>query len=216
MKYDLSICIPLGPAKAKKWLPWLNHQLLKVKEDLLEKGYSFEIIIGTEIPILECMRVLDDLLEIKFIQTSAKVGAKRNKMNKLARGTYIAQMDADDWFPKYRFSFQLEQLISKNQKITTVSKIPCFDVRTKEFLLNTGFSESCLMYHRKVAKSKFGSSVREGNNFCFGHNIYVIDDPILIIALTHGSNTVLRSGSLLETSLDIFDEFEKDFLFNKF
>jgi glycosyltransferase involved in cell wall biosynthesis len=61
------------------------------------------------------------------------IGAKRNRGCELARGTFIAQWDDDDWYAPSRLSAQLEPLLSGAAQVTALSAGFFFDLPRWQF-----------------------------------------------------------------------------------
>jgi len=127
-------------------------------------------------------------------------------MNKMAKGEFVAQMNANDWVADYRFSFQLGQLIGSskdNVLATTTDRIPCYDVNQSRYSVFPETSVSCLMYN-KTTKNEPDVVVTTSNE-----NVLVINDPLLMIKLTTELKGKLRD---MDKDFKPFDEWEIEFL----
>lgn len=72
---------------------------------------------------------------IRYFRLPGKlsIGSKRNRGCQLARGTFLAQWDDDDWYASSRLSAQLEPLISGSAQISALSAGVFFDLPHWEF-----------------------------------------------------------------------------------
>jgi len=82
--------------------------------------------LGTEI---------EDDSHIRYLRMPGRlsIGAKRNRACELARGTFIAQWDDDDWYAPSRLSAQLEPLLSGAAQISGLSAGAFFDLSRWQF-----------------------------------------------------------------------------------
>jgi len=75
----------------------------------------------------------DDRIRYIKLPNILSIGAKRNRACELARGSYIAHWDDDDWYASNRLSRQLAPLIDGSADITALRANIFFDLRRWKF-----------------------------------------------------------------------------------
>jgi O-antigen biosynthesis protein len=75
----------------------------------------------------------DERIRYFRLPTRLSIGAKRNRGCELARGTFIAQWDDDDWYAPNRLTAQIEPLLSGASQISALSAGVFFDLPRWQF-----------------------------------------------------------------------------------
>lgn len=233
-----------------KWSPWLSYQIKKQILYLKEKSLTYEIFIITsseEVSLYfknlkSSNMALYFRLKILKVSEYSDIGTLRNTAANSANGKFLAFMDDDDWYPKYRLHFQWSWLMTNGPKNNvfchTVDILLCHNLLTKETFWCSGASESCLMFTKEYFEESngFSGKTSEATSFIGNNKLGIEEDVELIIALTHGQGHLFERSANKDQSSYIcqnfenikvgpnkesmnfqpFDDFEQDFIQNNF
>jgi glycosyltransferase involved in cell wall biosynthesis len=91
------------------------------------------ILDDTTVEDLSAMIAGDDRIRYIRLHAGLSIGAKRNRGCELARGTFLAQWDDDDYYAPKRLTAQVEPLLSGTAQISALTAGVIFDLPRWQF-----------------------------------------------------------------------------------
>lgn len=184
---------PFLPAALGTWL-WqeLHHASELIVCD--EPGSQAYSLIAAKIP------------GVRYLEEAGSIGTKRNACCDLARGTYIAHWDDDDWSSPARLLEQLRVLEGAVPSVTGYNSLLFYDEQSRSFYRYHGRKDfaigTSLCYRRDYWKQHPFEDVQiQEDNFFVetarrAGQLLALDFPgPLIVARIHTGNTSGKLGS---------------------
>jgi glycosyltransferase involved in cell wall biosynthesis len=130
----------------------------------------------------------------------AVLGAKRNLACEMARGSFIAHWDDDDWYPAWRLSRQRRALAESGDDVCGTSRLYYTDAAGNAFRyryfgsLAPWVAGNTLFYRRSYWREHPFAEIQVGEDVRFlsdvpARRVTDLDDPRLCIATIHPRNT---------------------------
>jgi len=142
------------------------------------------------------------LTNVRYIATDTKltIGAKRNRLNKLARGDIIVCMDDDDYYPPNRVAHAVASLLANPDcKIAGASEMYMNFVDRKEVWLSGPFgpkhaTNNTMAYWRSYTDDhRHDETVNHGEEFLFtngwAESMVQLDPKSTVLMTCHANNT---------------------------
>lgn len=192
-------CILPTTSQRRHWIP-LAIELFKAQ------GFpDRELIIGGDVGILDAPGIAQGIMydpKIRFIEVAnLNIGAKRNALNRFARGEWIAHWDDDDWYAPWRLLAQMTALKSTGALLAANRSLVFYDVPRGQFWCyqmlpsTAGGICSTMIYHRSIWERHPFPDLKTGEDtqWCDAHRTEAIAPSIEVcIASSHDGNTCKR------------------------
>jgi len=143
--------------------------------------------------------------ELRYLRTEQRlpIGAKRNLLNREARGDIIVHMDDDDYYPPNRVSHAVAALSGSPALIAGASEMYIYELATQRVIRTGPFGPShatgnTLAYKRAYLDSyqfEDQATAQEEPYFTEGFRVPMVqlDTRKTILCIAHSSNTVDKS-----------------------
>lgn len=145
------------------------------------------------------------------------IGAKRNRVNELARGEYIVCMDDDDFYRADKLSYTISEMRRHNALFAGCDRIPLWYSHINRIFMSTSQGPKHVLngtfaYHRNfLKKHRYDNRVTMGEEQSFTRNftapVLLLDPWRSILCVSHSSNTfdkdfILGNCEALPTTLE--------------
>lgn len=145
------------------------------------------------------------------------IGAKRNRVNELARGEYIVCMDDDDFYRADKLSYTISEMRRHNALFAGCNRIPLWYSHINRIFMSRSQGPRNVLngtfaYHRNfLKKHRYDNRVTLGEEQSFTRDfsapVLLLDPWRSILCVSHSSNTfdkdfVLGNSEALNTTLE--------------
>lgn len=184
-RVDISIIIPLYNAKK-----FIKRAISSIN---ISNNYKYEIIIIDDASTDDSLEIVKEIKDynIKIITNSENKGVSysRNLGIKIANGTYIAFLDADDFVDKNMYDDMLEFAYRKNSDICVTNYNEVFDNRIckSKYIYNDFDTQQTikLFLNDKISMAVWDKLFKkvflEKHNILFNENIKIGEDVIFVL-----------------------------------
>ena len=140
-------------------------------------------------------------LNIRYVHHPERLslGAKRNKLNALAKGEYIVCMDDDDYYPPDKISYTIEMMQRHRALISGSDQIPIWYSHINRVFKTHRFGDNNILngtfcYHRNyLKKHRYDDDCNLGEEQAFTNNFSVkplqLPGERTILCVSHSHNT---------------------------
>lgn len=127
------------------------------------------------------------------------IGAKRNRLNELARGEYIICMDDDDFYRPDKISYTISEMRRHNALFAACNQLPIWYSHINRIFMTESQGPRNVLngtfaYHRNfLKKHRYDDRVTLGEELSFTHDatapVLLLDPWRSILCVSHSSNT---------------------------
>ncbi|MEJ5044845.1 glycosyltransferase family 2 protein [Pantoea nemavictus] len=140
-----------------------------------------------------------ELIRYYHLSERLTIGAKRNRVNELARGEYIVCMDDDDFYRPDKLSYTINEMRRHNALFAGCHVIPIWYSHVNRIFMSSDQGKRNVLngtfaYHRNfLKKHRYDDSATLGEEQGFTHNftapVLLLDPWRSILCVSHSSNT---------------------------